>query len=255
MSQPEDLKTAASHHSGEYADYRENLDVTQVHAAVEREHREPEVGVVPVPVWLMAVSGVALFAAGAYLGMFNGGFRGDVYNERESSAGTLFEEKAIAGGGAETAAVAQDPKVLGQKLYGLTCQSCHQPAGTGSPGSIPPLAKSEWVNGGSKRFLMIVLKGVVGPIDVAGGHYNNPAMVGWENNPAVKDEKKLAAILTYVRSAWGNTGSPISAEQIAAAKKEFANQKPQYPVAEVTAVPADAEVSGGAGDAAPAKAP
>ena len=247
------LDLEASHHSGEYADYRENIDVTQVHAAVEREHREPEVGVVPVPVWLMAVSGVALFAAGAYLGMFNGGFRGDVYNERESSAGTMFAEKGTVGGGAETEAVPQDPIALGKKLYGSTCVTCHMANGTGQPKVVPPLAKSEFVNGGSKRLIMIVLKGVKGPIDGAGAHFDSPNMQPWENN--IKDDKKFAAILTYVRADWGNAASPITPEQVAAARKEFANQKTQWNSSEIMAIPADAEVSGGAGDAPPAKAP
>jgi mono/diheme cytochrome c family protein len=125
--------------------------------------------------------------------------------------------------------------------------------GGGQPGVVPPLAKSELVNGGSKRVLMIVLKGLKGPIDVVGAHYDSPNMQPWENS--IKDDKKLAAVLTYVRSAWGNTGSPIAPEQVAEARKEFANQKTQWNSSEVMTMPADSEEGGGAAAPAPAAAP
>lgn len=255
MNPPEDLKSAASHRSGEYADYRENIDVTQVHAAVEREHREPEAGVVPIPVWLMALSAFALFWGGTYLGMFCGGFLGWIYNERESSASQMFAEKAKAGAAEEAGSAALDPKALGEKIYKLKCLVCHQPNGNGQAPAFPPLAKSEFVNGGSRRMTMILLKGLSGPVTVNGGNFNG-AMPAWETDPVLKDPAKMAAVLTYVRSTWGNTGSPVSPEQVAGARKEYEAHKSPWTAAEILAVPTDAELpGGGAGDAAPAKAP
>src|SRR5438067_11662105 len=62
---------------GQGMDYGEQADVQQVHAAVQREKREPRVGLEPLSIWLIAVYGLAIFFAGAYLGRYSGGFSGD----------------------------------------------------------------------------------------------------------------------------------------------------------------------------------
>src|SRR3982751_6591090 len=58
-------------------DYGEHADVHEVHAAIQREKREPRVGLEPLSIWLIAVYGLALFTGGAYLGRFSGNFSGD----------------------------------------------------------------------------------------------------------------------------------------------------------------------------------
>src|ERR1044071_698215 len=58
-------------------DYGETEDVHQVHAAIQREKREPRVGLEPLSLWLIAIYGLAIFFGGAYLGRFSGNFSGD----------------------------------------------------------------------------------------------------------------------------------------------------------------------------------
>ena len=58
-------------------DYGETADVHEVHAAIQREKREPRVGLEPLSIWLIAVYGLAIFAGGAYLGRSSGNFSGD----------------------------------------------------------------------------------------------------------------------------------------------------------------------------------
>ena len=58
-------------------DYGENEDVQQVHAAIQREKREPRVGLEPLSIWLIAVYGLAIFFGGAYLGRYAGNFTGE----------------------------------------------------------------------------------------------------------------------------------------------------------------------------------
>ena len=41
-------------------DYGETPDVHQVHAAIQREKREPRVGLEPLSIWLVAVYGLAI---------------------------------------------------------------------------------------------------------------------------------------------------------------------------------------------------
>ncbi len=253
MNEPEDFKTVSMHGSPDHIDYQETADITQVHAPARREHTEPGFGEVPLPLWLMAVCGVTIMWAGVYLGMFYGGFRGDIFNERDTSPRLMFAEQgAAAGADAEggAAAAAESPVAQGRKLYAANCVACHQPTGMGIPGQFPPLAKSEYVNGGSKRLGMILLKGVQGPLKVEGLPYNG-AMPAWEK---VLTDKKIAAILTYIRQEWGNTSGEIKPEQIAAARKEFAGRADPWTEADLLAVPVNEELPGGApaGAAAPA---
>ena len=71
-------------------DYHETADITEVHAAVEREKPEPSADVTPIPLWLTSVCALATIWAGVYFGIFNGGLSGSVYNEYESSPAVLF---------------------------------------------------------------------------------------------------------------------------------------------------------------------
>src|SRR5438309_10322697 len=58
-------------------DYGETEDVQQVHAAIQREKREPLAGLEPLSIWLIAIYGLAIFFGGAYLGRYSGNFGGD----------------------------------------------------------------------------------------------------------------------------------------------------------------------------------
>ena len=51
--------------TGQGMDYGEQADVQQVHAAVQREKREPRVGAEPLSIWLIAIYGLAIFFGGA----------------------------------------------------------------------------------------------------------------------------------------------------------------------------------------------
>ena len=117
----------------------------------------------------------------------------------------------------------------------------------GIPNVYPPLAGSEYVNGGSRRLGMILLKGLQGPVTVE-GHQFNGAMPAWEKTLT---DKKISAILTYVRSNFGNHGGPITPEQIADARKEFA-ARIRIPgmQRDINAVPPTAELPEGEAPAA-----
>jgi mono/diheme cytochrome c family protein len=99
----------------------------------------------------------------------------------------------------------------GAQVYSTTCAACHQAAGTGLPEKYPPLASSEMVGGDDNRLIRIVLQGLKGEIEVQGGTYNGE-MPGW--GPTLSNAQ-LAAVLTYVRSSWGNSAPAIAASRIA----------------------------------------
>jgi mono/diheme cytochrome c family protein len=244
---PDDLKTAGLHRGPNHVDYRETADLTNVHAAVQREHNVGTPGAVPMPLWLMTLCGVAIFWAGT---SFSGGFgasffSADTYSQHggDVAAGVGGGGAGGSGGGGGETSVVD----LGKSYFTANCQVCHQATGMGLPNAYPPLAGSEYVNGGSRDLGMILLKGLQGPVTVE-GHVFNGAMPAWEKTLT---DKKIAAILTYIRQDWGNKGGPIAPEQIAEARKEFAAKTDSWSEADIKAN-AGKELPGGA---APAAAP
>ena len=90
---------------------------------------------------------------------------------------------------------------------------------------------------------MIVLKGLQGPVTVKGQKFGAAVMQPWDKTLT---DQKIADVLTYERSEWGNNGSPVTAEQIAALRKELANHPNSFTEPDILAIPADQDLSGGA---------
>ena len=229
-------------------DYGESEDVQQVHAAIQREKREPRVGLEPLSIWLIGVYGLAIFFGGAYLGRYAGNFSGDSLDYSM----TPVSAKAT-GPGADAGPAAQlGPVERGKKIYLANCATCHQASGTGVAGQYPPLAGSEWVVGSTKRLGMILLKGLEGPMTVKGQQYGSAVMQPWEKTLT---DAKIADVLTYIRQEWGNTAGPVAPEGIAALRKEIAGRTNSYHEADLKAVPEDAMLPGGAPEGAAPPAP
>lgn len=245
---PDDLQTAGQHKGPNHIDYRETEDLTGVHAAVQREHRVGTPGTMPMPLWLMALCGVAIFWAGT---SFSGGF-GASYFSADNYTVHPGAEVGTSGGAAGGGSAANGPSAaeLGATYFAQNCVVCHQANGAGLPGTYPPLAGSEYVNGGSRRLGMILLKGLQGPVTVE-GHLFNGAMPAWGTSLT---DKKIASILTYIRSSFGNKGGEITPDQIADARKEYASHPDSWHESDLQAVPPTAELPGGAAPA-PAAAP
>jgi len=121
---------------------------------------------------------------------------------------------------------------LGETHYQRICLGCHQVHGNGQQYIAPPLVGSEWVLESEQRLIGIVMDGVMGPIEVLGKTYTvpeiQPMMPGLRMNPDFTDEQ-LAAIMTYIRNAWGNGAPPISTEAVARYRESFAPRAPWTP--------------------------
>ena len=230
-------------------DYGETADVHQVHAAIQREKREPRAGLEPLSIWLIAVYGLAIFFGGAYLGRFSGNFSGDSLDP-----GTVPTKKTQGpeGPGGPTQELSQADR--GKKIFSANCAVCHQPNGLGAASQgYPPLAGSEYVNGGTRRLGMIVLKGLQGPLTVKGQSFGTAVMQPWDKTLT---DAKIADVLTYIRQDWGNKGGPVTAAQISGLRKELASHSESFTEADLKAVPEDAELPGGEpAGAKPAEAP
>jgi mono/diheme cytochrome c family protein len=122
---------------------------------------------------------------------------------------------------APAATVASASTANGEEIYGR-CMACHQATGAGMPGAFPPLAGSEWVTGPSSRPIAILLHGLQGEITVKGEKYNSAMMAYGTSVPMSDDE--VAAVLTYVRSSFGNSAPPVTPAEVAKVRAATASR-------------------------------
>jgi ubiquinol-cytochrome c reductase cytochrome b subunit len=100
----------------------------------------------------------------------------------------------------------------GQTVFTTNCSSCHGASGTGTPSVGPPLAGNPDVSGDPNKIIGIVLNGLQGqPIQGKTYPAQMPAWKGTLTN------KQIADVITYIRSAWGNKGGPVSEADVAKA--------------------------------------
>ncbi|MEO1263328.1 MAG: PVC-type heme-binding CxxCH protein [Bacteroidota bacterium] len=93
------------------------------------------------------------------------------------------------------------------------CATCHQANGRGLKSSgYPPLVGTDWALGDEERLIKLTLKGLIGPIKVLDVDY--PGTVPMTPYEGLMNDEEIAAVLTYVRNAFGNKASVISPEQV-----------------------------------------
>lgn len=103
----------------------------------------------------------------------------------------------------------------GKAIFSTTCAACHQSNGQGA-GPFPPLAGNADVTApDTSAIISTVLHGKVGPITINGKQYSG-AMPAWSG---VLSNAQIAAVLTYIRSAWTNKAPPVSEDQVALVAK------------------------------------
>jgi len=163
---------------------------------------EPTVTRSAAPMWIIVITLALLFFGGLYLDNHGGWFDSKVYSPYASAEKLdAFQPKSGA------AAVAAQ----GKKVYESVCGICHGNDGAGKPGQAPPLAGSEWVIAkGDNRLVHIPLQGLAGAITVGGKDWNlNMAAMG-----VALSDSDLAAVLTYIRSSWGNKAGEVTADEV-----------------------------------------
>ena len=115
--------------------------------------------------------------------------------------------------GETAAAPAPEQRERGLALYTEHCEDCHMGSGRGNFFKAPPLAGSAVVQAPAPFSLInIVLYGAAVPDDVAAPYRL------WEDMVPYRDklsDAEVAALGNYVRSAWGNRGGLITAEDVA----------------------------------------
>ena len=103
----------------------------------------------------------------------------------------------------------------GKRLYEVSCAACHQSTGAGKDGVAPPLTGSSWAQGPAERLVRISLHGIRGPIEVNDRLFNLE-MPGLQQ---VFNDEDFAALLTYIRQAWGNRAAPVDSAAVAGVRR------------------------------------
>lgn len=108
--------------------------------------------------------------------------------------------------------ISEEEKKAGEALYLKHCEECHARSGRGGFMKAPPVAGSAVVQGLHPASLInVILYGA----EPAKG-LNPPG--AWETMRAFRDrmtDEEIAAVANYVRSSWNNTGSKVTAQDVA----------------------------------------
>ena len=130
---------------------------------------------------------------------------------------------------------------IGREVYqrDAHCITCHGEDGKGAiAGIYPPLNNNEWVWGDDERLIKIILKGLWGPIEVAGKTYDPstgvPPMTGFEH---MLTDKEIAAVIFYVREnfAWvkGRPATLIDPLEVTRIREQEKDREGFYMVDEI----------------------
>ena len=108
----------------------------------------------------------------------------------------------------------QQQFALGRQHYLTTCAGCHGTDGAGLNRFAPPLVGSDWVLGDEKRLALIILHGLEGPVKVKEKVYDAPDILPVMPAHSTMNDAAIAAILTYIRNAWGHQADPVGSELV-----------------------------------------
>ena len=178
-----------------------------------------------LPMWIVVVTLLLLFLTGVYFDHHSGWFSAQVYTPYTSlDELNNYQPKS---GAAELAA-------HGKQVYDTICGICHGPDGQGSLGKAPPLAGSEWVNTkGVTRLIHIPQAGLNGTLEVEGKEWN----LSMPPMGATLSDADLAAVLTYIRSAWSNKGGEVTPADVKAVRAKIGAHPQPLTGAELKTMP------------------
>jgi mono/diheme cytochrome c family protein len=98
----------------------------------------------------------------------------------------------------------------GRRIYAARCAGCHGAEGRGKLPHYPPLARNQSIGMGSAvNPIRIVLNGGYPP-----GTRRNPMPYGMPPFAQDLNDNEIAAVVTFIRTAWGNRGAPVNAREV-----------------------------------------
>jgi mono/diheme cytochrome c family protein len=112
----------------------------------------------------------------------------------------------------------------GREVYRNICQGCHQPDGRGQDRVAPPLVGSALALAAPGVPARILLHGKEGPIGLM-------PPIGFALN-----DDQIAAVLTYIRREWDQTGTPVAPDTVRAVRAETASRTRPWTNAELASL-------------------
>jgi len=173
-----------------------------------REGLDPDEKQRPLPWFVIMLIGAMAMWGVFYIVDMKSGLDSQYGDSRTPSA--LMPPVAANAGGASGAVASID----GGQIYATKCAACHQATGAGIAGVFPPLAGSEWVLGSDKVLVQILLHGIAGALQVKAATYNG-AMPAF----STLSDDEIAAVLTHIRSQWGNTAPAVLVATVKAGRE------------------------------------
>jgi mono/diheme cytochrome c family protein len=135
-----------------------------------------------------------------------------------------LKERGASGAPAPAPLPASDPQMrVGEAIFIDTCSACHMRSGAGVEHIFPRLAGNAIVRQDDPTTLVrVVLTGTRAAATDAAP--TSPAMpsLGYRLN-----DSQLAAVVTYVRNAWGNAASAVSADTVKALRDRVGSPSQQ----------------------------
>ncbi|MGC4193164.1 MAG: cytochrome c [Thermomicrobiales bacterium] len=117
----------------------------------------------------------------------------------------------MSGAQESTPATPNDQLAMGEQIFTGVCIACHQPGGAGVQGIYPNLAGNPLITIDDPTYVITT---------VLNGRGGMPRFAG------TYDDEQIAAIVTYIRGSWGNTGAPVTAEQVAKVRADTSMVQP-----------------------------
>jgi len=103
------------------------------------------------------------------------------------------------------------PRIMesGRAIYQKQCSVCHGPEGKGQAPAYPPLAGNQSITMASPvNSIRMVLNGGYAP-----GTRRNPRPYGMPPFSHILSDEEVAAVVSYIRVAWQNSGTPVTPAQ------------------------------------------
>ena len=128
-------------------------------------------------------------------------------------AGCAFGGEAAAPAGATPPAAASAAAPEGRAAYARHCLTCHQADGYGVPNMQPAIKGGSWVRGEASALALFVMTGGFNSAERKESQSHNVM-------PSFRQlgDEELAAILTYIRQAFGEGASAVTAAEVARAR-------------------------------------
>jgi mono/diheme cytochrome c family protein len=110
-----------------------------------------------------------------------------------------------------------DAMKRGAEIYSDACSSCHFEDGVGQPQYFPPLGKNAMLQQANP----IAVEHLILAGTRIGTSPTRPSPLSMPSFAWKLDDQEVADVATYIRNSWGNKAEPVSASEVAKARKKL----------------------------------